>query len=138
MTRLAFLSPHEADVAFPPLGKLEIRGGTPDGAIPIGPNRSLLVIDGDVRPVRDRLLEQGYRVYDLTAALAVFEIEGQPLMQRLTELDLNALPAIGGVARGTRAIVERLPDASFRIFVPQELARYVGDVLEHARERANS
>jgi hypothetical protein len=138
LTRLAFLSPHEADVASPPLGKLEIRGGTPDGAIQIGPNRSLLVVDGDVRPVRDRLLEQGYRVYDMTAALAVFEVEGEPLMQRLTELDLNALPAIGAIARGTRAIVERLSDDSFRVFVPQELARYVGDVLDHARERVNA
>ena len=138
MTRLTFLSPHEAAVASPPHGILEIRGGTPDGAIPIGPDRSLLVIDGDVRSARDRLLEQGYRVYDMTAALAVFEIEGEPMMQRLTELDLDALPAVGAVARGTRAIVERLSDRSFRVFVPQELARYFSDVLGHARERVNA
>ena len=59
-------------------------------------------------------------------------------MQRLTELDLNALPAIGSVARGTRAIVERLSDDRFRVFVPQELASYVSDVLDHARERVNA
>ena len=60
------------------------------------------------------------------------------LMQRLTELDLDALPAVGAVARGTRAIVERLSDRSFRVFVPQELARYFSDVLDHARERVNA
>src|SRR5207247_2658647 len=82
--RFAFLAPHEADVpgVSPPravasdaftdvssLGKLEVRGGVPEGAIPVGPDRGLVVVDGDVREERDRLLEAGYRVYDMTAAL---------------------------------------------------------------------
>lgn len=144
MSRLAFLSPHEADVpAVSPiahvpatsfvdvsyLGKLEVRGGIPPHATPIGPDRGLVVVDGDVRAERDRLTEQGYRVYDQTAGLAGFEIEGEPLMRRLTELDLGALPAVGSIARGTPAVIERLDGERFRLFVPQELAQYVAEVI---------
>jgi len=145
VSRLRFLSPHEADVptvsplrgvessAFTDvsaLGKLEIRGGIPPGAIPTGQDRALVVVDGDVRAERDRLLAEGYRVYDLTAALAALEIEGARLLRRLTELDLDALPAIGAVARGTTAVVERLEGERFRLFVPQELGRYVAEVVD--------
>lgn len=149
MSRLAFLSPHEADApAVSPLdhveprafrdvsalGKLEIRGGIPDGAIPIGHDRSLLVVDGDVRAERDRLTEEGYRVYDMTAALAALEVEGAQLMRRLTELDLDALPAIGSIARGTPALIERLEGDRFRLFVPQELGQYVAEVVDDIAE----
>src|SRR5204862_3353162 len=102
VSRLAFLSPHEADVpAVSPLchvqsaaftdvsslGKLEVRGEVE--GIPIGPGRTLVVVDGDARPERDRLTAAGYRVYDLTGALAALEVEGEELMRRLTELDLD-------------------------------------------------
>ena len=145
MTRLSFLSPHECapkvalvsplrhatsgavtDVSH--LGKLEVRGGVPDGAIPIGPDRALVVVDADVRETRDRLTADGYRVYDMTAALAAFELEGEDLLRRLTELDLERLPAIGAVARGTAALIERRDGERFRLFVPQELGHYVAEV----------
>ena len=130
MTRLSFLSPHEADVpGAGALGKLEVRGGIPEGAIPIGPARGLVVVDGDPRGERDRLSAAGYRVYDMTAALTSLEVEGERLMRRLTELDLDALPAIGAVARGTTAVIERLGPERFRLHVPQELAQYVADVI---------
>ena len=130
MTRLTFLSPHEADVpGAPPLGKLEVRGAVPDGAIPVGPSRGLVVVEGDPRAERDRLTAAGYRVYDLTAALTSLEVEGEQLMRRLTELDLDALPAIGAVARGTTAVVERLGPDRFRLHVPTELGQYVSDVI---------
>lgn len=145
MTRLAFLSPHEADVAgvsplrhilgpsfidVSHLGKLEVRGNV-DGidAIPLGPGRALRVLEGDVRTERDRLVEQGYRVYDMTAALAALEVEGDDLMRRLTELDLDALPAIGSILRGTTALIERRPGERFRLFVPQELGHFVAEVV---------
>jgi hypothetical protein len=145
VTRLAFLSPHDSAAAVVSplpgdgrrsyvdvshLGKLEVRGGVPSGAIRTGHDRALVVIDGDPRPERDRLLDQGYRVYDLTAALAGLEVEGEGLMRRLTELDLDALPAVGAIARGTPAVIERLDGERFRLFVPQELARYVADVID--------
>jgi hypothetical protein len=130
VSRLTFLSPHEADVTgAPALGKLEVRGGIPDGAIPIGPARGLVVVEGDPRAERDRLTASGYRVYDMTAALTSLEVEGEQLMRRLTELDLDALPAIGAVARGTTAVIERLGPDRFRLHVPQELGQYVADVI---------
>ena len=144
MSRLAFLSPHEADVvgvsplrhvpgsAFTDvsrLGKLEVRGEVDTlDAIPLGPGRALLVLEGDVRVERDRLIDEGYRVYDMTAALAALEVEGEDLMRRLTELDLDALPAIGSIARGTTALIERRSER-FRLFVPQELGQFVAEVV---------
>lgn len=153
MTRLAFLSPHETDaVPVSPLrdvepraftdvsalGKLEVRGGVPAGAIPVGPERALVVLDGDVRATRDRLRDEGYRVYDVTAALAGLEVEGERLMRRLTELDLDALPTVGAIARGTPAVIERLDGERFRLFVPQELARYVAEVVNDVAEGLNA
>lgn len=146
MTRLAFLSPHECapDVAIASplrhaqtggvvtdvshLGKLEVRGGVPPGAIPIGPDRALVVVDGDVRETRERLTADGYRVYDMTAALAAFELEGEDVLRRLTELDLERLPAIGAVARGVPALIEELAENRYRLFVPQELGQFVAEV----------
>ena len=143
MSRLSFLSPHESD--FEPvsplarveasaftdvssLGKLEVRADV-DG-IPIAPGRTLVVVDGDVRAERDRLTAAGHRVYDMTGALAALEIEGDDLMRRLTELDLDALPAIGSIARGTTALIERRGPEHYRLFAPQELGQFVGEVVE--------
>jgi hypothetical protein len=145
VSRLAFLSPHEADVAgvsplrhvpaaafsdVSYLGKLEVRGDVePLDAIPLGPHRALVIVEGDVRGERDRLVELGYRVYDMTAALAALEVEGEDLMRRLTELDLDALPAVGSIARGTTALIERRDGERFRLFVPQELGQFVAEVV---------
>jgi glycine cleavage system aminomethyltransferase T len=167
VSRLAFLSPDEADVDVPrvspirdaastaltdvsALGKLEVRGDVAqlecaDGEelVPITPRRALLVVDGPTRAARDRVTALGYRVYDVTAALAAFELEGAALLRRLTELDLGTLPATGSIARGTPALIERRSADGengdrFRLFVPQELARFVADVVTdmHAGIRA--
>jgi len=144
VSRLAFLSPHPAYAVSPlrhvradafrdvsALGKLEIRGelGAIPDVIPIGPGRGLLVVDGDLRETSERLSAAGYRVYDMTAAFVALEVEGEDLMRRLTELDLEALPAIGSFARGTRALIERRNGARFRVFVPHELGHYVAEVI---------
>jgi hypothetical protein len=148
MRRLAFLSPDESSADVPrvsslrhvpagaftdvsALGKLEVRGDVSrlDDAIVLAPGRALVVIDGDVRPTRDRLTEEGCRVYDMTAALAALEVEGEDLMRRLTELDLDTLPAIGSIARGTTALIERRSGERFRLFVPQELGQFVAEVV---------
>ncbi len=148
MSRLAFLSPDESAADVPrvsplrhapagaftdvsALGKLEVRGDVArlDAAIPIGQGRALLVLDGDVRETRDRLSAEGYSVYDMTGALAALEVEGEDLMRRLTELDLDALPAIGSIARGTTALIERRGGERFRLFVPQELGQFVAEVV---------
>jgi sarcosine oxidase gamma subunit len=150
VTRLSFLSPGECAPEVPlvsplrhaelgpavrdvsGLGLLEVRGAIPDGALPIGPDRGLLVVDGDVRAARERLAAEGLRVYDQTAALAAFEVEGEDVMRRLTELDLDALPTIGAVARAVPAVIERRGEGRFRLYVPQELGHYVAEVAADA------
>jgi hypothetical protein len=140
VSRLEFLSPVAAHVVSPLrhvagvtdvsyLGKLEVRGGVPEGSIPIGVDRALVIVDGDARAERDRLLEQSLRVYDVTAALAALEVEGEDLMRRLTELDLDALPAVGSILRGTPAVIERRSGDRFRLFVPQELGQFVAETV---------
>src|SRR5262249_21363148 len=122
VSRLAFLSPES-----PPLRILEVRGGVPDGSIRIGSDRALVVGGGPADL-------DGYRVHDMSAAPVAVEGEGAELMRRLTELDLDALPAIGAVARGTTAVIERLERDRFRLLVPQELAQYVAEFVADASE----
>ena len=118
MKRLSFLTP-----VSPPLRILEVRGGVPEGSIPIGPDRALVVGDspGDLA---------GYRVYDLSAALVAIEVESEALLRRVTEL--TEFPAVGSILRGVPAVIESR-GAGFRIFVPQELSEYVSETLDDLR-----
>jgi hypothetical protein len=109
------------------LRKWEIRGDSSsfqpaDGAelIRISPDRALVV--GGERPDAER-------VYDMTASLAAFELEGEDVMRRVTELDLEQLPAIGSILRGTPALIERRSGERFRLFVPQELGHFVAETI---------
>ena len=149
MTELAFLSPRlctpEVALASPlaralrepvrdlsEVGKYELRGrvaaaapGPGEELIPISATRALLVTGGDP----PRLPQPGLRVYDVSAGLAAFQVEGERLMRRLTDLDLELLPTAGSVARGVPAIVQRRGGETFRIFVQQELGHYVVEVV---------
>lgn len=118
MTRLAFLSPVSS-----PLRILEVRGGVPEGSIPIGPDRALVVGDstGDL---------DGYRVYDMSAALVAIEVESEALLRRVTEL--TEFPAVGSILRGVPAVVESR-GGGFRLFVPQELSEYVTETIDDLR-----
>jgi hypothetical protein len=118
VTRLAFLAPES-----PPLRILEVRGGVPDGSIPIGPDRGLVV--GDSTANLD-----GYRVYDLSAALVAVEVESEHLLRRVTEL--TELPAAGSILRGVPAVIERR-GAGYRLLVPQELSQYVSETIDDLR-----
>jgi hypothetical protein len=153
VTTLAFLSPAEAgagvalasplhglalggvieDVSY--LGKLEVRGELArvpleagEELIPVGPSRGLLVTEA-APAARARVTGAGLRCYDLSAAFAGLEVEGEALLRRLTELDLERLPAVGAIARGVPAVVQRREGERFRLFVPQELGLYVGEVI---------
>ena len=118
MTRLSFLSP-----VSPSLRILEVRCGVPDGSIPIGPDRALVV--GDTAANLD-----GYRVYDMSAALVAIEVESEALLQRVTEL--TEFPAAGSILRGVPAVIE--PRGSgFRLFVPQELSQYAAETIDRLR-----
>jgi sarcosine oxidase gamma subunit len=151
MSRLRFLSPDECapevvlasplaaagraltDVSS--LGKLEVHGDlagieAADGEelLPLDPGRALLVCDGGTRAARERLASAGYRVYDLTAGLAAFDVEGEAVLRRLTELDLDTLPTTGSVGHGISALIQRRGGDTFRLFVPRELAQSLADI----------
>ena len=68
------------------------------------------------------------RAYDATGALAGLAFEGERLARRLTDLDLERLPAAGGFAR-IGAILVRDDGERFRAYFPQELGHYVAEVV---------
>lgn len=122
------------------LGKLELRGDVQrlepapgDEFHRIGPHHGLYVHDAPTGELRDSFAARGFSVIDQTAAYAAFEVHGEDLLRRLTDLDLGALPASGLVAR-IRGIVTRRAGDAFVVYVAQELGHYaceaVLDVLE--------
>lgn len=158
MTDLAFLSPDQARpeggftprLASPParalagasgirdlslLGKLELRGDVDSidvdaDVIRITPTRALVVCAlEECSALRSSL--PGI-VIDVTGALAGIEVEGETLMRRLTDLNLQNLPTTGKVA-GVPALVAR-SGARFRVFFPQEygdsVVAMVRDLME--------
>jgi hypothetical protein len=151
---LAFLSPGQAGpeadwhspleralAAAPPgvkdvsrTGKVEVRGDiaqlSVDGAeaVWISPNRVLVLCGYDeVGAIRERL-SQEFIAVDVTGALAGLEVQGESLMRRLTDLDLDNLPAPGPIAH-VPAIVLRAEGETFRFFFPQEYGHYVAEVV---------
>lgn len=155
MSDLAFLSPGLADTGYrSPLahvarrggadfvdlsgiGKIEVRGSAEsvDGAevIQITPRRALVLCDGgDTAAVVARLRGRFACVVDVSAAYAGLAVRGEQLLRRLTDLDLDALPASGAVA-GVPAAVLRDGD-EFRLFFAQEYAAHVAAVVLDAIE----
>ena len=116
-------------------GKVEIRGDLDlveprDGEqlVRLTPRRGLLLVDGDPVEAVERLRALGLRAYDLSGGLAGLAIEGEQLLRRLTDLDLDTLPAAGGFAR-IGAILVRDEGERFRVYFPQELGHYVAEVV---------
>jgi hypothetical protein len=159
MSDLAFLSPDRADATAvwrspleraladaPPgvkdisrTGKIEVRGEIAelrvDGAdtVWISPQRALVLCDYDeVEAVQERVGE-GFLALDVTGALAGLEVQGAAVMRRLTDLDLDELPAPGPIAH-VQAIVLRDEGETFRFFFPQEYGHYVAEVVVDALE----
>ncbi len=155
MTALAFLSPSrsEPESLASPLaralagispelvrdlsldGKVEVRGDLDlvrpvDGEelIRLSPRRGLLLVDGDPVEAVARLRSSGVRAYDATGALAGLAVEGEQVLRRVTDLDLDNLPAAGSFAK-IGAILARDDGERFRIYFPQELGHYVAEVM---------
>lgn len=161
MTDLAFLSPDQADpvavwrspleralaAADPALGirdvsrtgKIEVRGEIAElevhgaDAVWLTPHRALVLCDYDEAAEIRRRLSDRFLAIDVSGALAGLEVRGERLMRRLTDLDLDGLPAPGPVAH-IQAIVIRDADETFRIFFPQEYGDYVAEVVVDAAE----
>ncbi len=122
------------------LGKLELRGDLDgiepaqgDSFHPIGPRQGLYVHDGSTAALRDSFAARGLSVIDQSAAYAAFELHGEDVLRRLTELDLGTLPASGLVAR-VRGIVTRGDGDAFVVYVAQEHGHYVCEYVLDALE----
>jgi hypothetical protein len=122
-------------------GKVEIRGEVElveplpgEQLVRLTPRRGYLFTSDDPADVVARLREVGVFAYDATGALAGIAIEGEQLMRRLTDLDLDELPAAGPLLSRVPAIFIRDEGERFRVYVPQELSHDVGmAVLDMAR-----
>lgn len=136
----AFRSPLERALRHAPpdvqdishTGKIEVRGDVSSldegEVVRIHPTRALVLCDyAEAAEVRARLRERFEHVVDVTSALAGIRVRGERLLRRLTDLDLDALPATGAVAH-VPAIVLRADD-EFRIFCPQEYGHYLAEVV---------
>jgi hypothetical protein len=112
------------------LGKIEVRGDVDAidvdaEVVRITPRRALVLCQYEqCAELRARLPGT---VIDMTGALAGLELESERAMRRLTDLDLDALPAAGKLA-DVPALVLR-DGRRFRVFFPQEFAHYVGEVV---------
>lgn len=125
-------------------GKIEVRGELDDVDLPSGAEvvritreRALILCAyRQAAQFRAELRQQFRAVVDMTGALAGVEIEGAQaptLMRRLTDLDLDSLPAVGAVAR-VPAVVLLDGEESFRLFFPQEYGHYLWAVAVDAAE----
>jgi hypothetical protein len=112
------------------LGKIEVRADVDTidvdaEVVRITPTRALVLCPYE-RCAELRATLPG-TVIDMTGALAGLELEGERAMRRLTDLDLEALPAAGKVAEVSALVLRDGP--RFRIFFPQEFAHYLGEVV---------
>jgi hypothetical protein len=116
-------------------GVVEVRGNV-DSVSPVpreelvrlSPRRGFLFTDGDAAEAAERVRAAGALAYDATGALAGIAIRSEQALRRLTDLDLQQLPAAGPFAR-VNALVLRGEDGWFRVYVQQELGHYVAEAV---------
>jgi hypothetical protein len=116
-------------------GLVEVRGDlglvaplAVEELVRLSPRRGLLLTADDPADAVERIRAAGVLAYDATGALAGLAVEGEQLMRRLTDLDLDRLPAAGPFAQVT-AVVLRDGGERFRVYVPQELGHYVAEAV---------
>ena len=133
--------PEIADLSL--TGKLDVRGDLDSfdakgvELVRITPERGLVLCDfTKTGNVRARLADR-FLVVDMSGALAGLQLRGEALMRRLTDLDLDSLPAVGAVAH-VQAYVLRDDAETFRLFFPQEYGHYFAEVVVDAAEGLRS
>jgi sarcosine oxidase gamma subunit len=119
---------------------LEVRGeldGLDAGAaevVRLTPERALALCSfEEAGRLRSRLAGAGRLVVDLSAGWAGLRIQGETLLRRLTDLDLDALPAMGSLAH-VQALVLRDEGETFRVYFPQEYGHSVAETVIDAAE----
>ena len=118
-------------------GVLEVRGDLDEvegELVRLTATRSLVFCaPEDLEVVRARLRTDGFRPFDLSAGYAGVRIDSVAVMRRVTDLDLDDLPAVGSVAH-VQTVVFRDGEESYRLFFPQEYGDYMAEVLLDAVE----
>ena len=116
-------------------GIVEVRGDV--DAVPttagetllvLTPRRGFLFTDDDPVDAVARARVAGALAYDATGALSGLAIASERVMRRLTDLDLDSVPAAGPFARVT-ALFRRGADDWFHVYVQQELGHYVAEAV---------
>ena len=115
----------------------EVRGdidGLEGEVVRLTPERAYVLCPfEDAGRTRTRLTGAGRLVVDVSAGWAGLRVHGETLMRRLTDLDLNALPALGTLAH-VRALVIRDEGDSFRLYFAQEYGHSVAEAVIDAAE----
>jgi heterotetrameric sarcosine oxidase gamma subunit len=121
-------------------GVLEVRGeldGLDAGGaevVRLTPERALVLCPfEEAGRLRSRLAGARRQVFDLSAGWAGLQIRGETLLRRLTDLDLEALPAMGLLAH-VHALVLRDDGETFRLYFPQEFGHSVAEAVVDAAE----
>ena len=100
------------------------------GSLRLTPRRAVVLCD-DAPALVARARAAGLRAYDVTAALAEIRVDGDAVLRRLTEVEVDA-PTAAPVARGVSALIfprSISAGGGYDLYVPQELARYVREVV---------
>jgi sarcosine oxidase gamma subunit len=138
---LEHAAPEVADISL--TGKLDVRGDLDSfdaksvELVRITPERGLVLCDFTKTAAERAKLAGRFLVLDLSAALAGLQLRGEAVMRRLTDLDLDSLPAVGAVAH-VQAYVLRDDAETFRLFFPQEYGHYLAEVVVDAVEGLRS
>jgi sarcosine oxidase gamma subunit len=121
-------------------GLLEVRGeldGLDAGGaevVRLTPERALVLCSFEhAGRLRTRLAGARRQVFDLSAGWAGLQVRGETLLRRLTDLDLDALPAMGLLAH-VHALVIRDEGETFRLYFAQEYGHSVAEAVVDAAE----
>jgi sarcosine oxidase gamma subunit len=117
------------------IGVLEVRGDVAEvelgEVIYLTPTRALVLCGSEETARIRRELRKRFLTIDLTAGWAGMRVRGETVLRRVTDLDLNELPAVGPLAH-VQALVIRDGEDTFRVLVPQEYGHHVAEVLSDA------
>ena len=121
-------------------GVLEVRGEL-DGLdaagaeiVPLTSERALVLCPlEEAGRLRSRLAGAHRLVVDVSAGWAGLRVQGETLLRRLTDLDLDALPAVGSLAH-VHGLVIRDEGDTFRLYFPQEYGHSVAETVIDAAE----
>ncbi len=119
---------------FEVLGELDGLDAAGGEVVRLTPERALVLCPfEEAGRLRSRLAGGGRLVVDVSAGWAGLRVRGETLLRRLTDLDLEALPAAGIVAH-VHGLVVREEGDSFRLYFPQEYGHSVAETVIDAAE----